>query len=102
MFAINSAEQQGDCCLLTKVFLGKSGRNMFCALKYGYILLGRLKMEKENEKQALVAEVLLGADFLLYCREKTCTSSAVKTVLWDTTAICLLAKTKYVTFNCAH
>lgn len=37
------------------------------------MLWGRLTMEEENEKQALVAEVLLGADFFLYFMEKTCT-----------------------------
>jgi len=64
--------------------------------------MDRLKMEKENEKQSLIAEIWLGADFSLHFRGKAHTFFAVKTVGRDTTTICLFAKTKYVTFNCAH
>lgn len=101
MFAINSAKEQGDCSLLMKVFLGKSGRNTYCALKLGYVLLDQLKMGEENEKQVLVAEVLLGADFRLYFK-KVHAFFVVKTVLWAPTAICLFTKTKYIAFNWAH
>lgn len=36
---------------------------MYSDLNYRYVLLCQLKTEKENEKQALVAVILLGADF---------------------------------------
>lgn len=74
---------------------------LYCALKYGDILQGQLRMEKENEKQALVAVVWLGADPLLCFRDKTCTLFCSETCSFGYNSN-LFEKTKHATFSSAH
>lgn len=62
-----------DHSLLTKVFLEKPGRNIALCFEVWDILQGQLRMERENENQALVTAVWLGTEPLLCFRDKPCT-----------------------------
>lgn len=59
-------------------------------------------MEKEIRNKAWQLKYCLGLISYAVSERRHPPFFAVKTVLWDTSAICLFAVTKYATFNCAH
>lgn len=72
---------------------------LHCALKYGDTLQGQLRMERENENQALVAAAWLGAESLLCFRDKTMHFFLQCSFGYNSNSF---EQTKHATFSSAH